>query len=151
MPVRVTPLVDFSPSDIQSLIAESEKEGWRFVRQLASDFVSGANRFDGPGETLFAARDDDGSIVGICGLNADPYAAEQSVGRVRRLYVMAAHRRRGIGRLLVEAVVAAASGTFRSLRVRTNNPQAARLYERMGFQAVTDVANCTHRLEFDGA
>jgi len=149
MPVRVAPLADFLPSDIDSLIAESETEGWRFVRQLASDFGSGANRFDRPGEALFAARDHNDAIVGICGLNADPYAAEQSVGRVRRLYVMAGYRRRGIGQLLVEAVVAAARGTFRSLRVRTNNPQAARLYERMGFQAVSDAANCTHRLVLD--
>jgi GNAT superfamily N-acetyltransferase len=151
MPVLVTPLADLSSSDIESLVAESEMEGWRFVRQLVSDFASGANRFDGPGETLFAAREDDGTIVGICGLNADPYAAEKSVGRVRRLYVMGAYRRRGIGRLLVEAVVAAASGAFHSLRVRTNNPQATRLCERMGFQALSDVDICTQRLVIDCA
>jgi hypothetical protein len=69
------------------LIAESEL---RFVRRLADDWVSVANRFDRPGEALFVARLP-GQVVGVRGLNVDPYTAEPGVGRVRHLYVAAAH------------------------------------------------------------
>jgi len=36
--------------------AESERAGYGFVRRLADEWASGANRFGRPGEALFAAR-----------------------------------------------------------------------------------------------
>src|SRR5689334_25434208 len=84
------------------LVAEGEREGWRFVRRLADEWAAGTNRFDRPGEALFAAWSGD-ALVGVCGLNADPYVADQLVGRVRRLYVLRAFRGRGVGKRLVGA------------------------------------------------
>jgi ribosomal protein S18 acetylase RimI-like enzyme len=140
-PVSVLPLDALAP-----LLAESEGEGWRFVRRLADEWARGANRFDRPGEALFMAQAG-GSIVGVCGLNADPYAADGAVGRVRRLYVLRAYRGRGVGRRLVQAVVAAAAGRFRVLRVRTENSDASRLYERLGFQPLPGAPDSTHLME----
>jgi GNAT superfamily N-acetyltransferase len=134
------------PEALAPLIAESEREGWRFVRRLAEEWARGANRFDRPGEALFVARAG-ASVIGVCGLNADPYAANGAVGRVRRLYVLRAYRGQGVGRRLVQAVVAAAAGRFRTLRLRTASPKAARLFERLGFQPVAGVADSTHILE----
>jgi GNAT superfamily N-acetyltransferase len=135
------------PSDaLAPLIAESEREGWRFVRRLADEWAYGTNRFDRPGEALFVARVD-GSIIGICGLNADPYAADETTGRVRRLYVLRAYRGKGIGSQLVRAVLAAAIGRFQRLRVRTDSLEAGELYQRLGFQRVSGVADCTHTLQ----
>jgi hypothetical protein len=37
-----------------------------------------------PGEALFVARVGE-RVVGVCGLNVDPYTAEPRVGRVRHL------------------------------------------------------------------
>jgi GNAT superfamily N-acetyltransferase len=128
------------------LLAESERAGWRFVRRLADEYRSGANRFERPGERLFVAVNGR-ALVGVCGLNVDPYAAELSVGRVRRLYVAEAFRRFGVGARLVRAVVSAAGGRFARLRLRTENPEAGRLYERLGFRPVADQPNCTHLLE----
>jgi len=132
--------------DLTRLVEGSERAGTRFVRRLVEEWASGANRFDRPGEALFAAWLD-GGLVGVCGLNIDPYAAAAGVGRVRHLYVLAAHRRHGVGEQLVGAIVAAARGRFHTLRLRTTNPAAARLYERLGFRATGDVADCTHVLE----
>ena len=42
----------------------SERDGWRFVRRLADVWAAGTNRFDRPGEALFAARVE-GSILGF--------------------------------------------------------------------------------------
>jgi GNAT superfamily N-acetyltransferase len=92
----------------------------------------------------------DGRVIGVCGLNVDPYAGIPRVGRVRHLYVLTAHRRGGVGRSLVEAVVDAAGDRFDELRLRTQNPAAARLYERLGFAACTAAAASTHRRHLGG-
>lgn len=116
------------------------------MRRLVDEWESGANRFDGPGEALFGARVER-ILVGVGGLTVDPYAASDRDGRVRHLYVRAPYRRQGIGGRLVEAIVDAARGRFDRLRLRTTNPEAARLYERLGFRRRTDVAECTHVME----
>jgi len=134
---------------LDALVAESERAGLRLVRRLVDDWTSGANRFDRPGEAFFVAVQD-GGVVGVCGLNVDPYAGIPRVGRVRHLYVLTAHRRGGIGRRLVEAVVEAAGDRFDELRLRTQNPAAARLYERLGFAACTDAASSSHRRRLAG-
>lgn len=135
------------PSDrLGPLVVESEEAGLRFVRRLAEEWASGRNRFDRPGEALFAAVHD-GRTIGVCGLNVDPYAAAPRVGRVRHLYVLAAHRQLAVGEQLVGEVIAAARGPFDTLRPRTGNPAAARLYERLGFRRASGLANCTHLME----
>ncbi|HEY1376762.1 MAG TPA: GNAT family N-acetyltransferase [Gemmataceae bacterium] len=135
------------PADaLAPLVAEGERDGWRFVRRLADEWAAGINRFDRPGEALFVARAGS-SLVGVCGLNADPNAGDDTIGRVRRLYVLREYRGSGAGRRLVEAVIASAIGHFRTLRVRTTNPEAGRLYERLGFRPVAGVTDCTHVLQ----
>ena len=136
-----------APSEtLDVLLADSEREGSRFVRRLVDEWATGANRFDRPGEALFIARIGE-RLVGICGLNVDPYAAAANVGRVRRLYVLSAYRRLGVGRQLVLAVLQAARGRFDVLRLRTTNPAAARLYESLGFTPSTASDDCTHVID----
>lgn len=127
---------------LDALLAESEQAGSLIVRRLVDEWASGANRFDRSGEALFAARIE-GRLVGVCGLNVDPYSAEPRLGRVRHLYVLSAYRRRGIGRQLVASVIATARGRFDRLRLSTGNPGAAQFYERMGFRS-DEAAHCTH-------
>lgn len=129
---------------------KARRAGLRFARRLADEWACGANRFEQPGEALFIARDG-GEIIGGGGLNVDPYAADPSVGRVRHVYVSAAYRRRGIGARLVSTIVAAARGRFATLRLSTSNPDAARLYERVGFRRHAGAADCTHVMLVDGA
>lgn len=94
--IRVTTLADAPAERLAALVAESERDGLGFVRRLVEEWTSGANRFDQPGAALFVASID-GAVVGVCGLNVDPYAARAGVGRVRHLYVLAPYRRRGAG------------------------------------------------------
>ena len=136
-----------SPADcLAALTIEIEQHGLRLVRRLADEWTSGANRFDRPGEVLFVARIA-GQVVGVCGLNVDPYVAGESVGRVRHLYVLTAYRRLGVGQQLVTEVITAARGRFDRLHLRTGNPAAAQLYERLGFRRRVDVDDCTHVME----
>jgi GNAT superfamily N-acetyltransferase len=127
-------------------VAESEQGGLQFVRRLQDDWRSGANRFDRPGEALFAAIDEV-RLLGVCGLNVDPYSPSPRVGRVRHLYVSVAHRRQRIGSRLVHEVIAAARHSFDRLRLRTNDPHAARFYEQLGFLRYEADSSATHELD----
>jgi ribosomal protein S18 acetylase RimI-like enzyme len=144
--VQIERLTEASPDLFDALIAESEGAGYRFVRRLADEWASGANRFDRPGEALFAARTD-GHLTGACGLNVDPYTPAPGVGRVRHLYVLTDYRRLGVGRRLVEQVLDAARGRFERLRLSTQNPAAAQLYERLGFERRIGAPDHTHLME----
>lgn len=141
--VRVTEL---SSDGLAVLLTESEASGYRFVRRLIDEWEGGANRFSRPGEALFTAQSDR-QIVGVCGLNIDPYLGDPRVGRIRNVYVLAARRRRGIGRRLVERAIATARGHFVTLRLRGLESGPASLYETLGFRPCEGIPNCTHLLE----
>ncbi len=101
-------------AELDPLLTQASSEGFRHVERLRDDWLSGRNRFDGPGEAFFVASVD-GRMVGVCGLNVDPYVNDPSVGRVRRLYVAPDARRRGAGRALVAAVIGEARVSFRKV------------------------------------
>jgi ribosomal protein S18 acetylase RimI-like enzyme len=148
--ITIVRIHDLLSDRFAELLAESEQAGFRFVRRLVEEWQSGMNRFTRPGEALFAAVLG-GRVVGVCGLNVDPYASCTSVGRVRRLNVLSAFRRQGVGRQLVQEVIAASSGCFHSLRLRTETAEASRLYSALGFQECMSVPDCTHVMELGTA
>jgi GNAT superfamily N-acetyltransferase len=140
---EITKITDLDVAAMQALREESSREGFRFMKRLCEDWASGANRFDAAGEALFLAFADD-QVVGVCGLNRDPYAHDRRTGRVRRLYVLPAHRRSGIGRALLEAVIAHARDHFDLLRVRTEAADA--FYVARGFRRDHSAIEATHVL-----
>lgn len=141
--LRVGPVRELDAGAAGELLADGARTGTGIVRRLVAEWHDGANRFDRPGEALFGAWLG-ALLVGVCGLNVDPYAGSARVGRVRHLYVLASCRRRGVGRALAMEVVRAARGRFDELRLRTSNPEAARLYRRLGFEAVAGAADHSH-------
>ncbi len=132
---------------IEQMQAEAHSEGYKFLDTLVEEWVSGKNRFDATGETLCGCIDE-GLLVAIGGLNCDPYLADPTVARIRRLYVTSAWRNRGIGGALLDTLLSVARQNFRSVRLRAENPNAARLYERKGFTQ-TSSTTATHTLCFD--
>ena len=145
-PALIEQLQDLPPDRVHNLLVDSEAAGSRIVRRAVDEWAAGTNRFDRPGEALFAASLA-GRLVGVCGLNVDPYAGDARVGRVRHLYVLTSCRRRGVGRQLVAHVIDSAGDRFDSLRLRTNNEAAARLYAAMGFRTREAAGEFTHVLE----
>lgn len=145
-PAFIETLNDLPADRVRDLLADSEATGSRIVRRLVDGWVDHTNRFDRPGEALFGAWTG-GRLVGVCGLNVDPYAGDDRIGRVRRLYVLTGSRRLGIGRSLVKQVIERAGDRFDSLRLRTNNDAAARLYLGMGFRESRGTGEFTHVLE----
>ncbi|WP_307205381.1 GNAT family N-acetyltransferase [Paenibacillus harenae] len=86
----------------------------------------------------------------MCGLNQDPYANSNEVGRVRRLYVSSRVRRFGIGKMLMDSVIAEARKCYTMLVLKTDNPVADVFYHSIGFTVITDPKNETHYLRLNG-
>jgi GNAT superfamily N-acetyltransferase len=130
---------------LSALVTEADATGFRGLSRLVGEWQSGGNRFDQPGEALFIATES-GRVVGVCGLNRDPYLDDPTVGRIRHLYVAGGHRRNGIGSRLVRDVLGAARGHFARLRLRTGSPDADAFYRSLGFLPVTGEPACSHQL-----
>jgi len=81
---------------IEELLAESKREGFRFVRRAQDEWRTGANRFAQEGEALFGVFAGE-RLVAIGGINRE----SGRCGRLRRFYVRREGRRQGIGRQLV--------------------------------------------------
>ncbi|QSO45627.1 GNAT family N-acetyltransferase [Alicyclobacillus mengziensis] len=146
--VVVTRVIDLNVDDVYPLVLESEKEGFHFVRRLYDEYVSGTNRFDRDGEALFVAHQLN-QIVGICGLNQDPYTQCCTVGRVRRLYVHPDFRKHGVGGRLLFNVIMEARRFYTTLTLRTDNPVADQFYRVIGFSTDHLPDNATHWLSLN--
>ena len=142
MHVTIEKLRGASLDGLRELVVESRQTGFRALQRLSEEWSAGTNRFDKPGEALFIATFG-GQVVGLCGLNVDPYTPQPRVGRVRHLYVRIEARRKGIGRTLLDTVITEARKWFDLLRLRTDDEGAARFYERRGFRPCFSDA-CTH-------
>jgi GNAT superfamily N-acetyltransferase len=126
------------------LVQESMAEGHRMLLRLRENWLIGRNTFDRPGEVLVCALHA-GKLIGVCGRNIDPYDSELRAGRVRHLYVSAAHRRQGVGSLLLSQVTNNACQFFDFLNTRAP-VEAFGFYERRGFTRVENVETVTHRM-----
>lgn len=127
-----------------ALKEESRLEGYWMLVRLADGWASGRNRFLKRGEALFGAWHGR-ELAGVCGLNIDPYFEGRDQGRVRHLFVNAPHRRNGLGRMLVEAVIDRARHYFTVLNTRAPH-EAFVFYERLGFRQLEGEEFVTHRM-----
>jgi GNAT superfamily N-acetyltransferase len=129
---------------LTALEADANADGHNQVSRLIREWLEGRNRFSAAGERVYIAKRG-GRVCGVCGLNRDPYAGDDSVGRVRRLYVSAAERRTGIGRALIDRLMTEARGTYSWIHLRTLESEAAAFYEANRFEPVAGNPDCTHR------
>lgn len=129
------------PTQISALEKEAVAEGFRFITRLTSEWHSGSNRFNAPGECLMAAYLNR-QLVGIGGLSVDPFTQART-GRLRRVYVTPASRGRQVGRRLVNALLARAALHFETVRLNTDTAQGSAFYLSCGF-TLTEDAQATH-------
>jgi N-acetylglutamate synthase-like GNAT family acetyltransferase len=138
----IEPLTDLA--QLTELEADCNADGQAMVSRLIREWRDGRNRFSEPGERIYVAKRGE-RVCGVCGLNRDPYANDDSVGRVRRLYVSVKDRRAGVAKALVERLMADARGIYTTVRLRAHTAEAAAFYEAIGFARVVGDADCTHR------
>ena len=132
------------PNEFDRLMLDAESEGHDFLTKIKREWASYENRFDRPHEALFEVRDDQGHLIGIGGLNVDPYVDDPHLGRVRHVFVRPQARGSGVGRALVQKIIEHATGHFKLLRLRTHNPQAVDLYRKLQFVIVENANDPTH-------
>jgi GNAT superfamily N-acetyltransferase len=134
------------PVGIDVLVEASTGEGFTMVQRLRDEWHSGKNKFDLQGEKLFGAFSDD-KLVGICGLNIDPFLKQDNIARLRHMYVMPEFRRRGIANKLVNIVLESVDPKFIKITLQSNSkyPGSDRFYEWYGFKRV-DIGKTSHEL-----
>ncbi len=131
------------------LIQAKSQEHWQQVRQFIDEYAASldvdlsfqnisqelenlATEYAAPAGALLLAEEN-GTYLGCVGLR--PFA--DGVGEIKRLYVGPAGRGRGVGRLLVEGVVAAAKQQGYGQLVLDTLPsmkEARSLYASLGFR-----------------
>lgn len=147
MSLRVNEVQSFPPDGFAALLADSIQQDFHMLERLSKDWQRGTNCFDQPGEQLFTCHLAD-QLVGIGGLNIDPYLDDMNKGRVRHVYVHAAYRRCGAGRALMAEIIDAARASFSQLNLRTFNPDAAAFYKALGFEAASESDTASHCIRF---
>jgi len=144
--ISIVQLTTLSTDDVSRLVALSEEENFRFVRRLAEEWASGQNRFDKPGEILLGAYLAK-SLIGVCGVNQDPYVNQAGVGRLRHLYVDPVLRLNGVGSALVLGCLRNVVGSFHKIRLRTPDGKAHALYKLLGFNEI-NLSTASHEYCF---
>lgn len=132
------------PPQISALEKQAVAEGFKFLTRLISEWDSGTNRFDAPGECLISAYQGQ-QLVGIGGLSVDPFTLT-ATGRLRRVYVLPVSRGQQVGRRLVSALLAHAASHFEYVRLHTDTAGGSTFYLRCGF-TLTEDAHATHILQ----
>lgn len=141
MTIETMSSIDWQEFD--RLLSESASQGFAFLKRFRYDWESGLNRFNARGEGLFCARSG-GRLIGLCGLNADPFVSDPRIGRLRHVYVLERYRRRGAGEALVHHALQSARPHFDLITLRTDMPSAAAFFEALGFVRVTGQPSTTH-------
>jgi GNAT superfamily N-acetyltransferase len=139
-------IVEIESISINHLVEESFSQGFRFVDRLIREYHSGFNRFDKSGEVLLIVSIE-GAVVGIGGLNRDPYFNDPKIGRLRHLYVESAWRRHGVGSLLVNQIIYETDRHYQLLTLRTNTLAADKFYQKSGFKTHPNWEHTTHHLQ----
>jgi ribosomal protein S18 acetylase RimI-like enzyme len=124
---------------------DAKEDGYRFVQRTIDEWLLHINSFSKKGEVLYGISVDD-KIVAIGGLNIDPFLDDESIGRVRHLYVHRDYRENGFSKVLLKNIIRKAKKHFTYLRLSTTNEIAAELYEKLGFERVKE-HKATHSMK----
>ncbi|MEO0900286.1 MAG: GNAT family N-acetyltransferase [Bacteroidota bacterium] len=124
---------------------QSKLEGYRFVIRLEREWESGQNTYNQAGEGLFKVVAHH-QIVGVGGINHDPYSNDRKIGRIRRFYILPSWRNQGIGTALLEHILRTKGSEYAMIQLRTDSELGSKFYERNGFSKVEHKAHYTHQL-----
>ena len=136
--MRLVAVGDTLPEGFGALREAAGAEGMRHLDRLADEFAAGIERFVPPARLLLA---EDDLVVGCGGITRDPHV--QGALRMRRFYVLARARGRGVARAIAEALLAPVPPDVPVL-VHAGYAGAPSFWERIGFIAEPG-AHHTHR------
>jgi GNAT superfamily N-acetyltransferase len=142
--ISIVQIREWPAAAIEGLLAESEQEGFRFVRRAKEEWLSGANTFSKESEALFAVFEEE-RLVAMGGINRE----SERHGRLRRLYVRREARKRGIGSQLVRHLLAFAGRYHSRVGLRCDTNAADRFYRSLGFRRIDSEPGVTHVIDLN--
>lgn len=118
--------------EFKYLVQESKEEGFKFLKKLINEYENELNTFNKSGECLYGIFQGE-KLIGIGGLNADPYTENNKIGRLRRFYIAKYYRRIGLGKLLLNKLLSHAEKYFKVVVLHTDTKQGDVFYTANGF------------------
>ncbi|HDR4428658.1 TPA: GNAT family N-acetyltransferase [Bacillus cereus] len=118
--------------EFKYLVQESKEEGFKFLQKLINEYENELNTFNKSGECLYGIFQGE-KLMGIGGLNADPYTENNKIGRLRRFYIAKDYRRIGLGKLLLNKLLSHAEKYFKVVVLHTDTKQGDVFYTANGF------------------
>ncbi|AJI36143.1 MULTISPECIES: GNAT family N-acetyltransferase [Bacillus cereus group] len=118
--------------EFKYLVQESKEEGFKFLQKLINEYENELNTFNKSGECLYGIFQGE-KLIGIGGLNADPYTENNKIGRLRRFYITKDYRRIGLGNLLLKRLLYHAEKYFKVVVLHTDTKQGDAFYIANGF------------------
>ncbi|MDQ2654358.1 MAG: GNAT family N-acetyltransferase [Chloroflexota bacterium] len=121
---------------LEALLRDPQAFGSTYAESIGRTEAEWRAWVSRPGATLLLARTTQG-VVGIVGGLRDVDASDGSVAMIVSMYVTAQYRQRGVGRRLLQAILADLEGdpvlTRVILHVTASQLSARRLYASLGF------------------
>ena len=118
--------------EFKYLVQESKEEGFKFLKKLINEYENELNTFNKSGECLYGIFQGE-KLIGIGGLNADPYTENNKIGRLRRFYIAKDYRRIGLGKLLLNKLLSHTEKYFKVVVLHTDTKQGDVFYTANGF------------------
>ncbi|WP_242235033.1 GNAT family N-acetyltransferase [Bacillus cereus group sp. BfR-BA-01316] len=129
--------------EMNHLVEESKEEGFNFLLKLINEYESEKNTFSKTGECLYGIFQED-KLIGIGGLNQNPYTKDNKIGRLRRFYILKDYRRIGLGKLLLKQLLRHAEKYFHVVVLHTDTKQGDEFYCANGFLKGEDYKGSSH-------
>ena len=145
MSIEVKNISDLKEVNVSKLIQESEREGYRFVSRLASEYEDGTHRFSEQGEAIYGAWEED-ELIAIGGLYRNSTSKDENSARLFRFYTLPEHRRKGVGSELLKAISENAKGHFKEITTKTEAGNVDSFYRANGFVFDERSPDTTHVL-----
>lgn len=145
MSIEVKNISDLKEVNVSKLIQESEREGYRFVSRLASEYEDGTHRFSEQGEAIYGAWEED-ELVAIGGLYRNSTSKAENSARLFRFYTLPEYRRKGVGSELLKAISENAKGHFKEITTKTEAGNVDSFYRANGFVFDERSPDTTHVL-----
>ncbi|AZQ47468.1 GNAT family N-acetyltransferase [Bacillus sp. GX] len=146
--IHIQQIEDLIKYEHDYLVQESREEGFNFLVKLISDYENKINTFNKTGECLYGIFQGE-KLIGIGGLNEDPYTENNKIGRVRRFYIAKEYRRKGLGRLLLGRILSDAKTHFNIVVLHTETEQGDKFYTSSGFVKGIKFVGASHYLNLN--
>ncbi|PEK62861.1 GNAT family N-acetyltransferase [Bacillus wiedmannii] len=146
--IHIQQIEDLMIYEHDYLVQESKEEGFNFLIKLISEYENKINIFNKTGECLYGIFQGE-KLIGIGGLNEDPYTENNKISRLRRFYIAKEYRRKGLGKLLLVRIISDAKKYFNIVVLNTDTVLGDKFYTSIGFVKGIKFVGASHYLNLN--